>query len=241
MQVKACFLLAAGLGTRMEDLCKDVPKPLLPFFNSTIIESLILYLKDLGIETFYINSHYLHKVMENKLSQYNLVYEPELLGSGGAFHNLKKNFPDLQHVLSVNTDSFFIADKGSWKSFLTIDESKLKLLMMKVQKEEHLNQVHIENGLMTGITKANAVVDKSYYTYSGISLIDLSRLEFIEGESGFFDTVAKFETEDVPCHLIENYEFWDFGTKKKYQEGIKKLEVENESHLNKFLNSKEII
>ena len=47
------LILAAGLGTRMEDLTKDLPKPLLPVKGKPLID----YAFDL-IEPHLINSHY---------------------------------------------------------------------------------------------------------------------------------------------------------------------------------------
>ena len=56
------FILAAGLGTRLKDLTKDLPKPLLKVRGKSLIEWNILKLKRAGFEHIIINTHYLGAV-----------------------------------------------------------------------------------------------------------------------------------------------------------------------------------
>ena len=53
------FILAAGLGTRLKNLTKDLPKPLIKVKGKSLLEWNILKLKTAGIDHIIINTHYL--------------------------------------------------------------------------------------------------------------------------------------------------------------------------------------
>ena len=84
------FILAAGLGTRLKDLTKDLPKPLLKVKGKSLIEWNILKLKRAGFEHIIINTHYLGDLIEDHIGngeKFNLKIsysrEEEILGTGG--------------------------------------------------------------------------------------------------------------------------------------------------------------
>ena len=52
------LILAAGLGTRMEDLTRDLPKPLLPVKGKPLIDYAFDLIKPLQTENIYVNTHY---------------------------------------------------------------------------------------------------------------------------------------------------------------------------------------
>lgn len=57
--MNTAMILCAGFGTRMCDLTKDTPKPMLSLGNATILEHNIKHLVGLGINKLIINLHYL--------------------------------------------------------------------------------------------------------------------------------------------------------------------------------------
>ena len=65
------MILAAGLGLRMRPLTNVTPKPLLEVDGITMIDRMLAHLKEGGIKTVVINTHYmaerLRLTSENKL------------------------------------------------------------------------------------------------------------------------------------------------------------------------------
>ena len=61
------FILAAGFGTRLKDLTKDFPKPLLKVKGKSLIEWNILKLKRAGFDQIIINTHYLADQIEDHI------------------------------------------------------------------------------------------------------------------------------------------------------------------------------
>ncbi len=73
--------------------------------------------------------------------------------------------------------------------------------------------------VITGITKNKDMPQgKTVETYTGISLIDLAQLEKIPGKSAFFDSVCPFQKKEITAILLENVDYWDFGTVKRFWE-----------------------
>ena len=61
------FILAAGLGTRLKNLTKDLPKPLIKVKGKSLLEWNILKLKTAGIDHIIINTHYLGSRIEEAI------------------------------------------------------------------------------------------------------------------------------------------------------------------------------
>jgi mannose-1-phosphate guanylyltransferase len=94
------LLLAAGVGTRLRPLTDRVPKCLVPIHGTPLLEYWFRLLVEAQVERILVNTHYLPEAVSRFVQssrwhpQVDLVYEPELLGTGGTilrnrafFHN----------------------------------------------------------------------------------------------------------------------------------------------------------
>jgi len=88
------MILAAGKGTRLSSYTKHIPKVLLPYRESTIIEHQLSWLSDNGVTDIVINLHYLGNKIKTHLGNGNhygvsIAYseEPVLLGTAGGVEN----------------------------------------------------------------------------------------------------------------------------------------------------------
>lgn len=85
------ILLAAGLGTRLRPITNSIPKCLVPIAGEPLLGLWIKKLLALGVSEILINTHYfaeqvesfVHSLDEQIQSKITLVYEAELLGTGG--------------------------------------------------------------------------------------------------------------------------------------------------------------
>lgn len=213
MSIDACFILSAGYGTRMGEIGKVLPKPLWPLFNQTLLSATINFWRRLGVQEFYANVHHLADQMIPELEALGVkpVHEEQLLGSGGAFHHLKQKHPHLKKVLSVNCDNFAI-NLSLEKIKEHFDSEEHLIFAMPVQKSEKFNRLQIESNKLTGIIKN---YDQPGYTYSGVGIINLEKLEKRAGESSFFDSVAKMDGSTLVATDIFS-DFLDFGTAENY-------------------------
>ena len=89
------LILAAGYGMRMDNLTKDIPKPLLKIKNKTLISYAIDLIKNMSFDKIYINTHYKHNMLERFISEnypdITISYEETILGTGGGIKNIQKN------------------------------------------------------------------------------------------------------------------------------------------------------
>jgi mannose-1-phosphate guanylyltransferase len=92
------LLLAAGLGTRLRPLTERIPKCLVPIRGKPLLGYWLDALLSGGISEVLINTHHLAGAVEEfcAASTWNqritLVYEPELLGTGGTIVANRKFF-----------------------------------------------------------------------------------------------------------------------------------------------------
>ena len=112
MRKFSIMILAAGFGTRMKNLTKNTPKPLLKINNTTLLSNTINFFKKLGCERFVINTHYLNKEFNDYINFNHakeniiLIYEPEILDTGGGVKNAVKYFND-KNFLITNADIYW--------------------------------------------------------------------------------------------------------------------------------------
>ena len=59
------LILAAGLGTRMEELTQDLPKPLLPVQGKPLLEYAFNLVQPLKPNQIYVNTHYHAKLIDS--------------------------------------------------------------------------------------------------------------------------------------------------------------------------------
>ena len=75
MQKFSLLILCAGFGKRMLDLTANKPKPLLKIENSSILENTINFFQNIGCNKIFINTHYLHKKIENYILKNTKIIE----------------------------------------------------------------------------------------------------------------------------------------------------------------------
>lgn len=141
-------ILAAGLGTRMNKLYPDTPKPLLPIQGKPLIQDQIKHLRTFGIKEFYINLHFLSKKIKNSLGngsrfevKINYSYEQKLLGTAGALNNFKDYLTETFIVLYG--DVFTRLDIGRFLEFHRSKKSPCSLFIHETDHPEDSDLVKI--------------------------------------------------------------------------------------------------
>mgnify|MGYP000391624283 FL=1 len=119
------LILAAGYGMRMDNLTKDIPKPLLKIKNKTLISYAIDLIKNMSFDKIYINTHYKHNMLERFISEnypdITISYEETILGTGGGIKNIQTN-----DTVILNTDNLWDRsfENELEKSIKFFDENK---------------------------------------------------------------------------------------------------------------------
>lgn len=113
--IDTIMLFAAGLGNRMRHLSENNPKSLINILNKPILFYALELCKNYPFKKIIINTHYLSKQINEAIALFqstnpsfpeiNIVYEEELLETGGAVKNAYQQglINDLP-IFALNTD-----------------------------------------------------------------------------------------------------------------------------------------
>lgn len=99
------LILAAGYGSRLGEITENTPKCLIKIGAETMLDHWLNKLVKLGVEDFFINTHYLSQKVENFVFKHplkdkiTLFHEKKLLGTAGTI---------IKHVEALNSEPFFI-------------------------------------------------------------------------------------------------------------------------------------
>lgn len=105
------MVFAAGFGTRMGALTRDLPKPLLEVAGRSLLDRAIGHLRDAGIARIVVNAHYhADRIVAHLAGQPDVTViteTPEVLETGGGLRNA---LPLLGAgpVLTLNPDALFL-------------------------------------------------------------------------------------------------------------------------------------
>ena len=173
------MILAAGYGKRMKHLTKEVPKPLLKINDRELLSYNIEFFLNLGCNKIVINTHYLHNeikiFVDKKFSNknINLIFEPELLNTGGGIKNALSYFGE-KNFLVTNSDILWNDDNRKDINDFVSEYQKIKfckLLLVENKKFKGLKKKEgdfkLENNLISRWEK-----NDPYLYFSGLQIIN---------------------------------------------------------------------
>jgi mannose-1-phosphate guanylyltransferase len=102
----SAYFLCAGYGRRLQPLTDRIPKPAIPFLGRTALEINFRQSQVLAPSRFLCNTHHLYEKMEkpaHKLGM-DVLYEREILGTGGCLWNARHILEDTDRFLVHNGD-----------------------------------------------------------------------------------------------------------------------------------------
>jgi D-glycero-alpha-D-manno-heptose 1-phosphate guanylyltransferase len=148
--IKEAVILAGGLGTRLRDTVPDLPKCMAPVAGRPFLFYVINYLRSQGIERFIFSLGYKHELIETYLDdqfatlQYEVVIEPEPLGTGGAIRLALAKATD-KNVAIVNGDTLFKADIPKASLLHDLNNAECTLLLKPMHNFDRYGVVETED------------------------------------------------------------------------------------------------
>ncbi len=181
-------IMAGGLGTRLMELTKVTPKPLLPISGKPILFIILDQLIDAGFERIILALNYKADMVidaVNSVSDYDglvdFVIEKKRLGTGGALSLLEK--PSSSSFFVINADLLTNVD---FRAMLQFHEKEGNQLTVAVREEGHrlaFGIVELEGSKVLGIEEKPI---KKYFVNAGIYVVDCSMMSFIPKDT-FYD------------------------------------------------------
>ena len=225
MEKFSLLIMCAGFGSRMLDLTHKKPKPLLEIKNVTLLENSINFFLSIGCNKIFINTHYLYKDIENFLKKnfkdypISLVYEPEILGTGGGIKNIF-NFIKIENLLVSNSDILW-QDKNK-KDIINFarDINNVKNCKLLLSEEINFSGLKSSNGdfrIINNIVSRWSKGDEIIF-YSGLQIVSpniFKNTTNIFSMNTIWDNLIK--QNNLLGELIES-KITHLGDKKSFEE-----------------------
>lgn len=194
------MILAAGVGSRLDPLTRNVPKPMVPVVNQPVMEHIIHLLVKHGFDDIYCNTHYLAEHIEGYFGS------GEALGAKLQFNREVELSGTAGGVKSVADNKKFFEGSGT---FLVIGGDDLTSINLTEMLEFHRKKKALATIALTTVSDPSqfgVVVLKRGGTIA--QFVEKPKPD--EAPSNLVNTgVYLFEPEILD--LIPSGEFYDFG------------------------------
>ncbi len=183
------MIFAAGFGTRMGDVTRHTPKPMLPLHGQPMIDHAIGIMKRAGLARIVANTHHLHDRIAPHLEASGVVIsreDPRILETGGG---LKAALPLLGPgpVVTANSDAIWIGRNpvatliDAWEP-----EMSALLLVSPVAETGVVGDFSLNDGRLER---------RGDHVYTGLQIIRTDRLDEIADQifslNRYWDLLAK--------------------------------------------------
>ena len=229
------MILAAGVGSRLDPLTSQLPKPLCPILGKPVMEHIIMLCKSHGFINLSANTH----VMAPKIKDYfkdsknfgvslNLVYEKDLTGIAGGIRSCRKYLTG-DVILVIMGDALTDVDLSYLYERHIKSNCPVTIGIKEVKDTSQFGVVVAdENNLVTSFQeKPKPKEAKSNLANTGIYFFNQSILDEIPTpeEAPRFDVATdlfqKLMKKNIKMQAININAYWaDIGTLKQYHEGI---------------------
>jgi NDP-sugar pyrophosphorylase family protein len=197
--IDTAMVLAAGFGKRLKPITDNLPKPLVLYNGKPMIEYVLSKLENFGIKKIIINSHYLHEKMQDyfqnrkSLAKIILLYEKNILGTGGALKNALPYLIDTNTIILHNADVISDVNLTEFAKFHFSQKSDVSLCVQN--RPSNRNLIVNSNSIIIGRVEnsQNVIYSKyskenqnfSYFAFCGIHLINTEILKYLPEENEF--------------------------------------------------------
>lgn len=180
-------LMAGGLGSRLQPLTQQCPKPLIHVGNKPILETILENFLEYGFRRFYFSVNYKAEMIEDYFgdgsrwgAEIHYIHEEKPLGTAGPLGCLPTR--PTAPVLVMNGD---ILTRVNFQQFLDFHEAHRSLATMCVREYEFqvpYGVVRLDQHRVIGIEEKPL---QRFFVSAGIYALDPAVLEFIPPNTSF--------------------------------------------------------
>jgi len=204
------MILSAGYGTRLGNITKETPKPMLDVNGKPMLERIINNLKKHGFNQLVINLHFMPEVIKNYFGDgsdfgVEIVYsfEDTLLGTAGGVKKMENFFNNdsfLVHYGDVVTDQDF----SDMLKFHKEKKALATLLLHQRKKSNSVVSLDNENRIIDFLERPTDEERKnieSPWVNSGICICEPEILELIPKETAN-DLPRDIFSKNISCQRL---------------------------------------
>lgn len=209
-------LMAGGLGTRLQPLTDNCPKPMVKVGGKPLLETILESFIDQGFNKFYIAVNHLSDQIEDYFGngsdrnvQIKYLFESKRMGTAGALSLLDKE--PVEPLIVMNGD---LLTKVNYKSLLDFHHEHESLATMCVREysmQIPYGVVKIENST---IKKIDEKPVQKFFVNAGIYVLEPDVIKLIPQDS-YYDMTTLFDTviaKQMDTTVFPIREYWiDIG------------------------------
>lgn len=218
------FIMAGGLGSRLGNLTKIIPKPMLTVGDRPILQHLVEQFRDQGFRNFTFCVNYKKEMIINFFGdgkkfgvRIKYIIEKEKLGTAGAL-SLVKDKPDDPFIV-INAD---VLTSLNFEHLIESHIESRNLATMCIRKySQEIPYGVIKSDCHSNIIGIEEKPSISFDVNTGIYVFDPSIINFVPLNK-YFDMPTLFEVllkEGVYCGVFELIDYWlDIGKVNDYKQ-----------------------
>jgi dTDP-glucose pyrophosphorylase len=224
-------IMAGGLGSRLGELTKDIPKPMLKIGDKPILERIIMTFKDAGYNKFIICVNYKSEIIKDYFkdgSDFGVFIsyndEEKKMGTAGALGLIKQAFNHPFFV--VNGDILTTIQYADFMTFNIRSSATATMCVKKMGYQIPYACINLDDD-----SNILGLVEKPIYDYkinAGLYILNpevISRIPVNE----YYDMTSLFETlihhrKKVVAYCHEDY-WLDIGHKADYHKANSDLNI----------------
>ena len=179
------LILAGGLGTRLQKVVSDYPKPMVSIGGRPFLEYLILQLKKYNLTEIVLCIGYLGEKIKEYFQdgakwEVKIEYSEEKkpLGTGGAI-KLARNFIKGENFLVLNGDSYLDINFDELIKFHKLQEVLAILALVEVNKMDRYGAVEIDKDYRITNFREKEAISRSNLINGGVYIFHKGIFNFI--------------------------------------------------------------
>ena len=224
--VEEAIILAGGLGTRLRDKIRDLPKPMAPIGNKPFLAYLLDFLIEQNITKVVLavgyKGEFIADYFGRRYSGLELTYsfedENNLLGTGGALLRASKLIEG-QNFFALNGDTFFDINLKDMFEFHKSKNADITVALKPIKETSRYGLVEIdENGRIINFLEKGK--REEGFINGGIYLISKKFLNFLDLPEKFsfeFELLQKYYKLYKFYGIVFDKYFIDIGVPEDYE------------------------
>lgn len=224
------MILAAGVGSRLDPLTRNIPKPMVPIVNKPVMEHIVEMLARNGVKDIMVNLHYLGEQIQNYFGNgekwgVKISYSPEeqLWGDAGSVKRCEEFFDEDTFIVVGGDD---LADLDLKRLVRFHQEKKaistIALSLVDDPSEYGIALLNDRGRITRFLEKPKGEVIFSNSANTGVYVFDKHILELIPKgvRYGFgHDLFPMLLEQKTRCYGYLTSSYWkDVGNLRQYQE-----------------------
>ena len=235
--VKKAMIMAAGVGSRLDPLTQDVPKPLVPIANRPMMDILLERLLEINVKDVIANTHYkaeqiIERYKNHKIGiNFSHIHEEQLSGTAGGVKKCQFFFDEGEDFLVLSADGLSNADLKAGIEAHKKSSAIVTMGIKKIALEEipHFGVVVVDKkGFVTGFQEKPSIKEaKSDCINTGIYIFNYKIFDYIPPDT-FYDfaknVFPQLLSDGIQIKTFVVHEYWsDIGTIDQYAQSIQDL------------------